>query len=154
MKYSEMIEKALDMIKTNDDLFVDLVNELDSWDGFADGFRGYHMYELNDLFCDTKVGDFLDMLASDFSHNDEYLIDSVYGLSSCEDLAAYYRDNVDDGELLDNIIDKYNHLDLDWIDADFSELIENIVNYDDDQDDETLPEIAVGDKMDDLAITA
>ena len=154
MKYSEMIEKALDMIKTNDDLFVDLVNELDSWDGFADGFRGYPMYELNDLFCDTKVGDFLDMLASDFSHNDEYFIDTVYGLSSCDDLAAHYRDNVDDGELLDNIIDKYNHLDLDWINADFSELIENIVNYDDDQDDETLPEIAVGDKMDDLAITA
>lgn len=38
MKYSKMVEMALEMLK-DDDLFVEMVNELDSWNGFTDGFR-------------------------------------------------------------------------------------------------------------------
>lgn len=133
-KYEELIEKAIEELKDNDDLFVDCVNELDSWNGFADGFRGYPMYELNDLFYGVSVGDFLDKLASGFNHNDEYFIDTIYGLDSCNDLAEHYRDNVDEGELVDRLIEEYNNIDLNWIDSDFDELIESIVNYDEDED--------------------
>lgn len=134
MKYDEMMTKALEMLQENDDLFVDCVNELDSWNGYADGFRGYPMYELNDLFYGVSVGDFLDKLASGFNHNDEYFIDSIYGLDSCNDLAEHYRDNVDEGELLDNIIDNYSNIDLQWIDSEFDDLINDIVNYSEDED--------------------
>lgn len=135
--YDEMIEQALEMLKDNDELFVDCVNELDSWDGYADGFRGYPMYELNDLFYGVSVGDFLDKLSSGFNHNDEYFVDTIWGLDSCNDLAEHYRDNVDEGDLLDNIIDKYSNINLNWIDSEFDDLINDIVNYDeDDEDDE------------------
>ena len=133
-KYDELIKKAIEELKDNDDLFVDCVNELDSWNGYADGFRGYPMYELNDLFYDCKVGDFLDKLASGFNHNDEYFVDTIYGLDSCDNLAEYYRDNVDEGELVDRLIEEYSNIDLQWIDSEFDELIESIVNYDEDED--------------------
>ncbi len=133
MKYEELINKAIEELKNDDDLFVDMVNELDSWNGFADGFRGFPMDELDELFYDCKVSDFLDKLGSHFDHNDDYFIDTIYGLESTDDLAEHYRDNVDEGELLDNIIENENHLYFN--DSDFEELIQEIVNYDEDEDD-------------------
>lgn len=132
MMYAEMVEKALDMLNNNDDLFVEMVNELDSWDGFADGFRAYPMWELDDLFCDCKVSDFLQKLAPGFDFRDEYMVDTIYGLDSTNDIAALYRDNVDVGELLDNVIDNYNH--LYFSDSVFEALVNDIANYSEDQE--------------------
>lgn len=130
-KYNEMMEKALEMLNSDDELYVDMVNELDGWNGFADGFRAFPMYEIDDLFCDTKVSDFLDMLGRDFNHNDTYFIDTIYGLESCNDIAAHYRDNADPGDVLDNVIENANNL---WFsDSDFENLINNIVNYTEDE---------------------
>lgn len=129
MKYAEMMKKALEMLNDDGELFVEMVNELDAWNGFADGFRAYPMYELDDLFCDCKVSDFLNKLADGFDLHDEYMVDTIYGLDSTDDVETLYRDNVDSGELLDEIIDKYNH--LYFYNDDFKDLIENIVNYDD-----------------------
>lgn len=126
MKYREMIKKAIEMLNEDDDLFVEMVNELDSWNGFADGFRAYPMYELDELFGDCKVSEFLDKLASGFNHNDDYMIDTIWGLDSTNDVAALYRNNVDAGELLDNIIENANH--LYFSDSDFEELINDIVD--------------------------
>lgn len=126
MKYREMIKKAIEMLNEDDDLFVEMVNELDSWNGFADGFRAYPMYELDELFGDCKVSEFLDKLASGFNHNDDYMIDTIWGLDSTNNVAALYRNNVDAGELLDNIIENANH--LYFSDSDFEELINDIVD--------------------------
>ena len=125
MTYTEMITKAIEVLKDNDEIFVDMVNELDSWNGYADGFRGYPMWEIDDIFCDTKVSDFLDKLAPGFCHTDEYFVDTIYGIDSCDDLAAYYRDNVDEGDLLDHILDNSNH--LYFSDSDFEQLINDIL---------------------------
>lgn len=124
--YEEMIKKAIEELKENDDLFTACVNELDSWNGYADGFRAYPMYELDELFGDCKVSEFLDKLAAGFNHNDDYMIDTIYGLDSTNDVADLYRSNVDEGELLDDIIDNYYNIDLNWIDSDFDELIQEI----------------------------
>lgn len=122
--------EALDALQC-DDLFVDMVNELDSYMGYADGFRAYPMDEINDLFCDTKVSDFLDKLAGDFCHTDDYMVDTIYGLSSTNDIAGLYRDNVDEEDLLDNIIEYCDEI---WFyNNDFESLIMAIVNYDDEQ---------------------
>lgn len=133
-RYEKMMSEALEMLKDNDDLFVEMVDELDSYNGFADGFRGFPMWEIDDLFYGVKVSEFLDKLANGFNHNDEYFIDTIYGLDSCNDLAEHYRDNVDEGELLDNIIDYYNHICI--TDSDFDDLISEIVYYSDDDEDE------------------
>ena len=46
----EMKREAIETLRNNDEIFIDMVNELDSWNGYADGFRCYPMYELDDLF--------------------------------------------------------------------------------------------------------
>lgn len=139
MYYDELMNKAIEELKNNDDLFVDMVNELDSWNGYADGFRAFDMYMLDELFGDCKVSDFLDKLANGFDHNDDYFIDTIYGLESTNDLTGHYRDNVDEGDLLDAIIENVNH--LYFSDSDFEELINNIIDYEEPEEDE-LDEIA------------
>ena len=131
MLYKELIKKAMDEFENNDELFVDMVNELDGWNGFADGYRAFPMYELDELFYDCKVSEFLDKLAPSFNLHDEYMIDSIYGLDSTNDIVAHYRANVWESELLDAIIDNANHIYFN--DSDFEELINNIVNYEEDE---------------------
>ena len=125
--YSELINKAIAELKENDDLFISCIDELDSWNGFADGFRCWEMWELNEIFYDCKVTDFLDKLGRNFNHNDEYFYDSIYGIESTDSKVDLYRDNVDEGELLDNLIDRYSDLDISWIDSDFDNLLQEII---------------------------
>ena len=84
------------------------------------------MDEINDLFSGMKIGDFLDLLG-DFNHRDNFFYENIYGIESCDSKVDLYRDNVDEGELLDNLIDRYDDLDIKWIDEDFDELIKNII---------------------------
>lgn len=127
MTYDEMMTKALEMLENDGDLFVEMVDELDSWDGFADGYKVYNMCDLDELFYDCKVSEFLGKLADGFDLNDDYFADTIYGLESIADKEDYYRDNFDCGEVLDNVISNYNHLYIS--DSEFEELIDAIVNY-------------------------
>ena len=131
MKLEELKAKALEELKNNDELFADMVEELDAWNGYADGFRCYPMWELDDLFYGCKLSDFLEKITSDFNLHDEYMVDTIYGLSSTDDRAQVYRDNVWEDELLDNIIDNANHLYFN--DSDFESLIDSIVNYEEEE---------------------
>jgi hypothetical protein len=128
-KYDEMIQAAIEELKNNDDLFIGCVDELDNWNGFADGFRAYDMSEIDEFYCDCKASKLLEDMTGDFNKYDNYFYFSIYGLESTDDKVDLYRSNVDEGELLDNLIDKYNHLDINWIDSDFDELLDEIVNY-------------------------
>lgn len=126
--YSELINKATQELKDNNDLFVKCVDELDSWNGYADGFRAYDMSELDDLHYGISLHDFLDRITSDFNIRDNYFYYSIYGLESCDYKDELYRDNVDEGELLDALIENYSNIDLEWIDSEFNELISEIVD--------------------------
>lgn len=132
--YDELVKAAIEMLENDGDLFVDMVNELDSYMGYADGYRCYSMYELDDLFYDCKVSEFLDKLADDFCHTDEYFCDTIWGISSTNDIEEYYRKNTTSEEVFDNVINNYNHLYIS--DSDFDELIDAIVNYSEDDDEE------------------
>lgn len=129
MKYNELISKAIETLKDDDRIFTYTIEELDNWNGFADGFRAYRMDEIDELFSGVSIGDFLDKLSSSFDHTDEYFVDTIFGLTSTNDLAEHYRDNVDEGELLDEIIENYDNLDIEWIDEDFDKLVKNIIEY-------------------------
>lgn len=133
MKKEEMMNEALEMLKSDDDLFCAMVDEVDTWSDIADGFRCYEMCEIDNIFCEMKISDFLDEL-DEFNHKDDYFYGSIYGIESTNDKAGLYRDNVDEDDLLDEIIDKKNHLYFD--DSDFEELIDNIINYDKDEQEE------------------
>ena len=127
-KYDEMIQAAIEELKNNDDLFIGCVDELDSWDGFADGFRAWDMSEIDEVYCDCKASKLLEDMTGDFNKYDDYFYFSIYGLESTNDKVALYRSNVDEGELLDNLIENYNNVDIAWIDGEFDELISEIVD--------------------------
>lgn len=138
--YQQLISEALEILNNDDEIFCDMVNELDSWNGYADGFRCYYMEDLDELFCDCKVSEFLDKIGRNFNHNDRFFVDTIYGLESTDSMADTYRDNVDTGELLDEIIDKQNHIYFN--DSEFKDLIDSIVNYSDEEDEEDEAETA------------
>lgn len=121
--YKELIEKAIEELENNDVLFCEMVDELHSWNGYADGFRCYEMYELDDLCCDMKISDFLSALG-DFNYRDNYFYLSIYGIESTDSKAQLYRDNVDTGCLLDDIMENKNH--LYFPDSDFENLLDEI----------------------------
>jgi len=123
--YNELRNALIEELKNNDDLFVDMINELDSWNGFADGFRAYPMYELDDLFCDCKVSDFLEKITDCFNLHDEYMIDTIYGLDSTNDIVDHYRSNVWECDLLDGLMDRVDDLEF-WNHEDFKEQIEEL----------------------------
>lgn len=123
----ELKNDALEMLKDNEELFVELVNELDAWNGFADGYRAYPMYELDELFGDTKLTRFLENLAPDFNFKDEYFTDTIYGISSTDNIYDWYISKTSEEEVLENVIDNYDDL---YINNDeFKKVIEEIVNY-------------------------
>lgn len=124
MKFAELMEKAVNELKTNDDLFCEMVEELDNWNGYADGFRAYDMSELDELHYGIKLSDFLARLTKDFNLQDDYFYYSIWGLESTDDKTALYRDNTDPGEVLDNILEYRNHLYIS--DSDFEDLLDKI----------------------------
>ena len=126
-----------------DDIFCEAVKELCSWDGFVEE-ECFPMDELDELYG----GDFLNRITSDFDHNDNYFFETIYGLESCDDEADHYRDYVTNEEVLNELIDYYNHVSLS--DTTFDGLVEVLYDddfgidkdweYDEDMDDEDAPE--------------
>lgn len=134
-RYEELINKALELL-ADDDTFVEAVNELDSWDGFADGYRAYDMSELDELTYGMTVSKFLEQLTGDFNINDNYFYWSIYGLESCDDIADLYRRNTDAGEVLDNLIENYTNVYF-W-NKELEEVVTEIAEYDEDEEAEDL----------------
>ena len=110
ISYEELRAKALGMLRYNDELFTEMVNELDSYNGFADGFRAYPMWEIDEFHYGVSIGDFLDRLTSDFNHNDDYFYYSDNGLESTDDIVDLYRSYVDEDDLLNQLIEYYPHI--------------------------------------------
>lgn len=125
-KWEKIYKEALEMLNNDDDLYVEMVNELDSWNGFADGFRCYPMDEIDDLFYGVTIGDFLDKLTADFNHRDNYLVDTIYGLESTDYPVEVYKDNTTTEEVLDTVIDCASH--LYYSNGDFEKLIDILSN--------------------------
>lgn len=126
--YEELVENAIEMLDQDADLFCEMVDELDSWNGFADGFRVFNMYDLNDLYADRPVTDLLEDIGENhFDLSDEYFVDTIYGLRSIDDKYVEYSDNVSTEELFDNLLDNYSHLYL--RDSEFAELMDEIYNF-------------------------
>lgn len=141
MTREQQIEQAKEILRNEDCVFVECVNALDSWNGFADGFRCYDMCELDDLYGDMRLSEFLDLLTSDFSNADNFFYHSIYGLKSADDIADVYRDNTTVDEVFDELLDKWGRIDLYGVD-DFADLMEDIYNYegtDDEEPEEELP---------------
>ena len=102
---------AKKMLEENDALFCDMVDALDDWNGFADGFRAWEIDLLDDFYSGVSATKLLnDLRWNDFDLRDDYFYFSIYGLESTDDKAALYRDHTDSLEVLDNLLDNLPHI--------------------------------------------
>ena len=123
--YSELINKALEMLKEDGELFCSLVDELDSWGGKADCFRCWPMWELDDFYSGVPASKLInDMRGNEFDLSDEWFYFDEYGLNSTNDREELYRDNIDEGEVLDEVRENRAHIYID--NGEFSELLDEI----------------------------
>jgi hypothetical protein len=135
----------LDMIKADSDLFVEVCEELDSWDGFLGDDRCYNMDEIDEILGDRKPSELLNMITSDFDFNDDYFYFNGYGnLKSCDDKADVYLCSFDREEILDEYLVNYFRYDLSRKYDDFEKLAEELNDYTDEdvenEDDEEFTE--------------
>ena len=110
------------MNEASDDDLVSIVRQVNGYDGSLEEYNYYDMGELDELFCDCKVSEFLEKLAPDFNHGDDGFRDTIYGIESCSisDVADEIRSNSEEvAEAIENNIDN----DI-WIPASLEELLE------------------------------
>ena len=137
MTRQELIDEAMEFLRNDDNVYCEAVESLDCWDGFADGYRCYYMSDLDDLYGDMKLSDFLDLLNDDFCSRDEYFYHDTYGLHSTDSKEDVYRDNTDIDEVFEALLDNWNHMDLYGVD-DFEDIMDDLFNENyDDEDDES-----------------
>lgn len=127
VNYQTLVNEALNMLTNDENLFIEVVDELDNYDGFADGFRAYPMSMLNDYYYGVPAIQLLDDMTNDFSVDDSYFYFSFYGLESCSDVFDLYSSRTSANEVFDNAIDQWCHLCIS--DAAFNELMESIINF-------------------------
>lgn len=135
MKREQLIKEAIEILESDKDIFINCVNELDSYNGFANEWRCYPMEELDDWFYGCKPSEFLNQIDfEEFDINDNYFQETIWGIQSTNDVYDAYTQNVDAGELFDNLLMEYCHLDINYIDSALDELLERIDNEDYDEE--------------------
>lgn len=121
-----VIEKITEVIQDDTDIFVSLCEELDNWNGFLGDARCVDMYEIDEYF--TKPSDLLSAMDS-FDKDDEYFYFDGWGnVTTASDKFDVYSDEIDIDELVDDVIDNYNHIDIN--DTTLRELVEIVINED------------------------
>ena len=128
----KMIKDVMvDILKRDNDLFVEACTELDSWNGFLGDDRCYSMNDIDDLLCGKKPSEIIDMMTKDFDSSCEWFYFSIYGLESCDDIVSHYRDVYYESDVLESLIDNYNHI-SEMTDSDFEIALEILANGDED----------------------
>ena len=96
-KYDAIMEALESM--DNDDL-VDINNEYCDKNNYSDD-RIYRMYELDELFGDMRVTEFLEKLTDEFRVSDDYFKYGIYGLEST-DLPSDWMDISDIADYIES----------------------------------------------------
>lgn len=118
----EVIKNWIENEANNRDL-ISVVMGVISLNGSLEEYNFYYMDELDDLFCDVSLSDFLDKLAPNFNHGDDGFRDTIYGIESCsmQDVVDEIKDNIE--EVAEAIADTMEEDDI-WIPSSLEELLE------------------------------
>jgi hypothetical protein len=103
----EVIKNWVENIADNDDLIC-VVRQVNSYDGSLEDYTCYDMGELDELFCNCKVSEFLGKLAEGFDLNADGFRDTVWGIESVNynDVAEEIRSNSEEvAEAIENNIE-------------------------------------------------
>ena len=131
---SDIEKLGIEMLKNDNELFVNMVNEVDSYNGIADGYRCYDMGEIDEMYYGIKLSEFLSYITKDFNFNDEYFYHSIYGIESLEsfnDVVTHYRDNIYESDLWYYITEYSNHLYFD--NDEFKLLVDSYNDFDEEE---------------------
>ena len=112
MEKQEIIKNWIMNIADDEDI-ISIINQVTSYTGNLSNFHYYFMEELDDLFCNVKHSDLLDMLAKDFDSTQELFYDGVYGLESCSmvDAIEEIKSYIDEiSETIAETIEKYDDM--------------------------------------------
>lgn len=115
----EIIKNWIEDIADDSDI-IQLVRQVNSWDGSLEEYNFYYMDELDELFGEMKLTDFLSKLAPNFNYSDDGFRDTVYGIESCSihEVADDIKDNID--EVVEAIADTMEEDDI-WIPSSLEE---------------------------------
>ena len=113
----------LEYFEDNEEEFIEVIEELDDYNGYLADDRYYDMDEFDYILSDKSPSTIVEMLSDDFNICDEYFRFGMYGLESAD-----YRDYSEYMEywFIDEIIKLRDHLCL-------SEEVEAIIDSIDDE---------------------
>ena len=99
------------MDEASDDELIQIVSEVNSYDGSLQDYAFYWMEDLNDLFCGVKPVELLEKLADGFRVSDEGFKCTIWGLESCSvsDITSDIREGAE--EVADAIINNLDNID-------------------------------------------
>lgn len=115
----EIIKNWIEDIADDSDI-IQLVRQVNSWDGSLEDYYFFDMDELDELYGQMKLTDFLSKLAPDFNYSDDGFRDTIYGIESCSihDVADDIKDNID--EVVEAITNAMEEDDI-WIPSSLEE---------------------------------
>ena len=119
-------DKAIEILEEDEDAFVEACEELDNWNGFLGDSRCEYMDMIDEFF--SKPSELLDQM-NDFDETETYFYFTVYGVSTTDDKHAVYSDDFSAEDVLDALIDNYNHVTL-TESNELNELVTILVNED------------------------
>ena len=115
----EIIKNWIEDIADDSDI-IQLVRQVNSWDGSLEDYYFFDMDELDELYGQMKLTDFLSKLAPDFNYSDDGFRETIYGIESCSihDVADDIKDNID--EVVEAITNAMEEDDI-WIPSSLEE---------------------------------
>lgn len=146
-KQQEMMEKILEYFKENNDVFDEVIQDLNSWNGYLGDDELFFMEDLNEFYRDTEPLELLQRVYyghdedgnnTEFNPNREYFYYNGYGnLVSCD--CKDYSDHLDK-YFVKTVIDEYFNLPSQNYPIELDELIETYENLEEDEEIETEEE--------------
>lgn len=107
-----VIEKMCEVLAEDTDEYVNICEELDNWNGFLGDTRCFNMDDI-DEFVGSASELIEKMDSEDFHDSDEYFYFNGYGfITTASDKYDVYHDDFDEYDVIDALIDNYNHVDI------------------------------------------
>ena len=117
--------RMIDYWKAHNNSFSIVCEELDSWDGFLGDDRIYSMDELDDLLCDRKPSEVLQMVDNDFNYFDNYFYYDGYGRLCSTDEKRYFE-YFDYSDVFEKLVDDYGQVFSHSYGHDYFELFDDV----------------------------
>lgn len=118
-------KEAFEILKEDDDLFIAIIEELCSWNGFIEE-QLYSMSDLDEFYYGSPATKLIQDINDDFNIVDDYFYFDCYGLHSTDNRLEHYLDYTTYEEVFDNMIANACHIDISYIDKDYQEFLDSI----------------------------